>query len=78
MGGIISYHNNGKEDRRWRVKCCRAKGYQTKSCELTPNYINGFRARIDFKVEQGECVPGEVAEGRAFAGLSSLDDNRYQ
>ncbi len=33
--GVDSKHWDNKEDRRWKIKCCSAKGYHTEECELT-------------------------------------------
>ena len=75
MSGISSLHQNNKEDRRWRVKCCRAEGYQTESCSLTPQYINEFRGDIDF--EAGNHLD-EIEKPRAFTGLYSFHDNEQE
>ena len=78
MSGISSLHQNNKEDRRWKVKCCRAEGYQTESCSLTP-YINEFRGEIDFEAGRDfESHLDEIEEERAFTGLHSYHDNKQE
>ena len=75
MNGIKSYHNNGKEDRRWSIKCCRSDGYRTESCELT-DYINDFRATIDETAELSICKDEKALA--FFTGFYSYDDNKRQ
>ncbi|XP_073694652.1 dermatopontin-like [Garra rufa] len=41
MAGMSSYHDSGKEDRRWQFYCCRSNGYCTANCEWT-TYVNYF------------------------------------
>ena len=75
IAGIKSRHNNGREDRRWSIKCCRSEGYHTESCQLTKE-INQFRQPIDYTAELSGCA-GE--EGQAFfAGLHSFHDNKQE
>lgn len=50
VSGLISYHSNNQEDRRWRVKCCRSNGklgiiYESQSLILS----NPKRAIILFQ-----------------------------
>ena len=49
LNGIISYHDNGYEDRRWRFYCCHAPRYTTKNCFVT-GYINTWDGWMDYGV----------------------------
>ncbi len=62
MAGVGSFHDNGREDRLWRFKCCHASGYQTKNCRLT-GHINNWDAHMNYR------------SSSVFAGLTSYHDN---
>ena len=64
MTGVSSYHDNGREDRRWRFKCCRANGHYTKSCGLT-GFINNWDAYMNHYARHNTV----------FTGLFSFHDN---
>lgn len=67
LAGAISKHNNRKEDRRWKFRCCSARGYYTKNC-----YLSGFINHWDKKMHYG------VGGSRAFVGLYSFHNNRKE
>ncbi len=67
MAGVKSVHNNQKEDRLWKFKCCKAPCYQTKSCNLSP-FINSYRSMINYK------APAK----KVFVGAFSFHDNRKE
>jgi len=69
MAGVESYHNNGKEDRRWRITCCGSTGFKTKECTMT-GYINSFRAYINY--------PACKQSSRFMAGFYSYHDNKQE
>jgi len=47
--GIKSHHNNGKEDRKWRVRCCSAKNHHNENCAMS-ELINMLHGDIDYTV----------------------------
>ena len=57
MCGVESYHDNDKEDRRWKFKCCRAKSHFTRNCELS-GYANDFDKAMDFKLDASKVITG--------------------
>ena len=46
--GFDSYHDNGKEDRRWRVQCKSSYKKHT-GCSWT-GYVNNWDAYMDYKL----------------------------
>ena len=50
MNGVESYHDNGKEDRRWKFKCCKSLNHFTRNCYLT-DYINNWDAVMDYQAD---------------------------
>ena len=64
MSGVKSVHNNHREDRLWRFKCCKAPCHQTKSCELS-KFINSWRGLINYK----------APANKVFVGAFSYHDN---
>ncbi|GFO33132.1 hemagglutinin/amebocyte aggregation factor [Plakobranchus ocellatus] len=65
--GLQSYHDNRREDRRFKFKCCTQKGYQTYSCSLTP-YKNGWDGPLNY------AVPNE----QVFVGWAGFHDNHRE
>ena len=57
MAGVHSYHDNGKEDRRWRFTCCSAPSYVTRECRLT-GFVNNFDHPMNFIASAGEVITG--------------------
>ena len=64
LNGVFSYHDNHREDRRWRFKCCHAPHYYTKNCFLT-GYVNNWDGWMDY----GVGIP------YVFTGAFSYHDN---
>jgi len=54
--GAHSYHDNGREDRRWKYKCCEVVA-KTSNCRWS-NWINGWDARMDKQLSHGEVIRG--------------------
>ena len=50
--GIQSYHVDGYNDRRFRIRCCRSDRIKLKECKLTA-VINNYRAYMDYEVSDG-------------------------
>jgi len=66
--GFQSWHDNGKEDRRWKVKWCKtSSGIKKEGCYLT-GYINGWDSTMDYTVPLG----------RAVVGMYSHHDNKRE
>ena len=61
---VQNEHWNKREDRRWRLKCCRAPGYETTQCKKTGK-INKIHGWMDYKASNKE-------EDGVFVGLHSL------
>ena len=68
IAGVYSYHDNGREDRRWRFSCCSVQNYITKSCYQS-NYVNNFDAPINYQAHG----PDEV-----FTGVYSYHSNHHE
>ena len=64
MTGVYSYHDNGKEDRRWRFKCCYASKHYTRNCRIS-SYVNSWDGDMDYS----------TYSGYAFVGAFSYHDN---
>ncbi|KAM3926649.1 hemagglutinin/amebocyte aggregation factor-like [Leptodactylus fuscus] len=41
LSGMDSYHDNGREDRRWRFLCCQGETAVQRNCQWS-GYINDF------------------------------------
>lgn len=67
MSGVYSIHDNGKEDRLWKFKCCKACGHKTQSCQLS-GFINNWRAFINHR----------APSGKVYVGAFSFHDNRKE
>ena len=57
IGGVESYHDNGREDRRWKFTCCSAAGHKTYGCYNT-GYVNEFDKPMNFQAGYGEVITG--------------------
>ncbi|GFO48454.1 hemagglutinin/amebocyte aggregation factor [Plakobranchus ocellatus] len=62
--GIDSVHDNGKEDRRYKFRCCNPVGLVTHACEYT-GIINNYDAHLLYR----------APDGMAIKGVSSRHDN---
>ena len=57
ISGVESYHDNGREDRRWKFTCCGIYGRITASCRQT-GYVNDWDAPMNFQAGYGEVITG--------------------
>ena len=48
IGGVESYHDSSKEDRRWKFTCCSAPSQATRDCQLT-GYVNNPHGNMEYK-----------------------------
>ena len=64
LSGVYSYHANWAEDRRWRIRCCKATNHFTGSCEVS-EYTNSYHGGMDYSVS----LP------RVFTGMFSAHMN---
>jgi len=57
--GFNSVHNNKKEDRRWKIKCCQmsAGTQEKKNCAWT-SYINDWDKYMNYNVPLGKAIHG--------------------
>jgi len=70
INGFHSYHDNRREDRRWKVRCCYLHGpgrYSYISSYLT-GYVNNWDGGMDYS-----CPSDEV-----LVGIWSTHDNRRE
>ncbi|XP_012946370.1 dermatopontin-like [Aplysia californica] len=67
VAGVSSYHNNRKEDRLFKFRCCALAGKTITNCYLT-NWVNYWDAPMNF----------QVPPGRAITGAHSVHDNRRE
>ena len=57
VAGVESYHDNGREDRRWKFTCCAIKDHITISCRQT-DYVNEWDEAMNFQANPGEVITG--------------------
>lgn len=57
ISGVHSYHDNGKEDRRWKYNCCFVDGYCYDGCQWT-GYENEYDEYMDYTVTEGYYITG--------------------
>lgn len=57
MRGVYSYHDNGREDRRWRFMCCKANKHYTRNCKIS-NYVNSWDGDMDFNAGNDYAIVG--------------------
>ena len=57
IGGVESYHDNSKEDRRWKFTCCSAPSQATKDCRLT-GFVNSPNVNMEYQANDGEVITG--------------------
>ena len=66
IAGVRSYHDNGKEDRRFDFTCCRVNNKCTTHC-YNSFQVNDFDRDMDFNVR-----------GRVLTGAHSRHDNKKE
>ena len=54
---VDSYHDNGREDRRWKFRCCGVQGHVTTSCRHT-GYLNDWDGPLNFQADSDELITG--------------------
>ncbi|XP_035826016.1 hemagglutinin/amebocyte aggregation factor [Aplysia californica] len=64
IAGISSYHDNGKEDRRFKFQCCKPGSLVAHACSYTA-YINTYDHVLQYR----------VPDGYAIRGVNSIHDN---
>jgi len=69
LHGIESYHDNGKEDRRWKFQCCRVSSGVSVQKNGWSGYLNDWDRELSYR-----CP----ASNQAIVGLSSYHDNRRE
>ncbi|RUS82355.1 hypothetical protein EGW08_009870 [Elysia chlorotica] len=57
LTGVDSINSNDHQDRRMKFKCCKATGYKTASCGLTP-YLNAWDSMMTYNVPPGKVLTG--------------------
>jgi len=68
LTGIDSHHDNNKEDRQFKFKCCAAyRAGMPSECKTT-EYLNKFDGSLHYT----------VSEGRVMTGMKSYHDNHYE
>jgi len=67
LAGISSYHDNHKEDRRFRFQCCGSHHLRSQGCFLT-GYVNNYDEYINY----------QAPTGWTFAGTVSVHHNRHE
>ncbi|XP_074647818.1 uncharacterized protein LOC141903556 [Tubulanus polymorphus] len=55
--GFHSYHDNGKEDRRWKLRCCKLVTKPGQSCYWT-SYLANWDSQIDYSFPNGQAMVG--------------------
>jgi len=74
ISGLISVHDNGREDRRWKVRCCNLGNggkYQVKSYRT--QYVNNWDGGMNFR-----CPSNEVLVGIYSHHDNHREDRRYK
>lgn len=72
IAGIESEHHNYVEDRRFKYKCCEAKGTVTHSCFLT-DWENDWEELLNYTVPVGKVMKGMHSEHD-----NSKEDRRFK
>merc|ERR1712055_1160851 len=65
--GLSSYHDNHREDRRWRFRCTKLVK-EMKNCKWS-NYINGWDGKLDWSLPNKNNI---------INGFHSLHDNHKE
>ncbi|XP_022295541.2 hemagglutinin/amebocyte aggregation factor-like [Crassostrea virginica] len=68
LNGVSSVHDNKKEDRRYRFRCCTPRsGYYHKNCKWT-GYVNNWDETFNYFVPSGYVI----------RGVNSIHDNKKE
>ena len=54
---LESYHDNGREDHRWKFTCCAISNPIAASCRQS-GYVNDWDASIIFQANKGKVITG--------------------
>uniref|UniRef100_A0A8C4X1U0 Si:dkey-14d8.7 n=2 Tax=Eptatretus burgeri TaxID=7764 RepID=A0A8C4X1U0_EPTBU len=57
ISGLHSYHDNKREDRRWRFRCCKQEGVNLHSCKWT-GYLNNWDMPLTWSTSSNEFLAG--------------------
>lgn len=71
--GFNSWHNNGKEDRRWKIYCKKLSGTTTTNCGLSDDYVNSFDSYF-----KESCDDGQVLHGLYSYHDNGKEDRRFK
>ncbi|XP_022235829.1 hemagglutinin/amebocyte aggregation factor-like, partial [Limulus polyphemus] len=61
IAGFNSYHDNHREDRRWKIYCCKEKNKCSKACTWT-RYVNDWDGHLHYTVPNGYVLRGVISE----------------
>nr|XP_034301845.1 hemagglutinin/amebocyte aggregation factor-like isoform X3 [Crassostrea gigas] len=77
LDGISSYHDNDREDRRFKFYCCETPGMCLYNCFYS-GWVNSYDGDVDYRVPAGHVMRGMIsihdngAEDRIFDFESCL------
>ncbi|KAM8974368.1 hemagglutinin/amebocyte aggregation factor-like isoform 1-T1 [Pelodytes ibericus] len=57
LGGMESYHDNSKEDRRWKYLCCQGEVPVTRNCKWS-GYVNEFDGYLRWDAPTNQYLVG--------------------
>ena len=57
LTGVSSYHDNRREDRRWKFRCCRFSGRSPYNCAVS-GWVNGWDGKMDYRTPNGAYLNG--------------------
>lgn len=57
LHGMMSYHNDGPEDRRFMLQCCDVTYRYTRNCAYT-EYVNSLDRPMNYHVPEGKAIKG--------------------
>ena len=57
ISGVWSYHDNGKEDRRFSFRCCKVSGLCTRNCYLD-GPVNNLDGDMNYNLKAGQVIVG--------------------
>ncbi|XP_013791404.1 hemagglutinin/amebocyte aggregation factor [Limulus polyphemus] len=63
IAGFNSYHDNRREDRRWKIYCCKDKNKCTdyRTCAWT-GYVNSWDGDLHYTVPKDYVLTGVISE----------------
>uniref|UniRef100_A0A6I8T2I0 Hemagglutinin/amebocyte aggregation factor n=1 Tax=Xenopus tropicalis TaxID=8364 RepID=A0A6I8T2I0_XENTR len=67
LSGMESYHDNKKEDRRWKFRCCQGEVAVAQNCTWS-DYVNDFDG----------CLTWEAPPNHHLVGAFSYNDNKRE